>query len=275
MSYSAWCKSKDIRHWSDSLEARQKLSALVRMLVHATVESPLLIQFPADEGIQRRGWDGVLEVKQGNPWVPDGKSAWEMGTDQNPSKKADEDYTKRTACSAEIVMQDTTFVFVTPRKWEGKTEWVKEKKAENKWRNVLAWDCDDLEQWLETAPGPDAWFARLLGKLPVGILDLLTYWENLSLTSVPPLTADIFLAGRAKAKEELRASLSRPPSEIVVRATSLSELRDFVTAVTAGSDEDKDAAIAARGVVVGSADAWSQLSSTRNRLLLIPSDQLV
>lgn len=59
MSYSAWSKGKDLRVWADTLEARQKLPALVRRLIHATVENPKLVQFPADEGIQRRGWDGV------------------------------------------------------------------------------------------------------------------------------------------------------------------------------------------------------------------------
>ncbi len=65
MTYTTWNKAKDLRIWSDTLEARQKLPALVRKLIHATVEKPKLVQFPADEGIQRRGWDGVLEVDHG------------------------------------------------------------------------------------------------------------------------------------------------------------------------------------------------------------------
>ena len=41
--------------------ARQKLPAVIRHLIHATVEKPRLVQFPADEGIQRRGWDGRVD----------------------------------------------------------------------------------------------------------------------------------------------------------------------------------------------------------------------
>lgn len=61
MGYSTWCKGKDMRTWADSLEARQKLPALVRRLIHATVENPKLVQFPADEGTQRRGCNQCLQ----------------------------------------------------------------------------------------------------------------------------------------------------------------------------------------------------------------------
>jgi len=51
-------KASDLRVWADALQARQKLPALVRRLIHGTIEKPTLVQFPADEGVQRRGWDG-------------------------------------------------------------------------------------------------------------------------------------------------------------------------------------------------------------------------
>src|SRR5205823_3403579 len=121
-------------------------------------------------------------------WVPAGMSVWEIGVSQNPKSKAEGDYSKRTAAPGSIDIANTTFVFVTPRKWEGKKEWCDEKRAEGKWRDVIAWDGDDLEQWLETAPSTDAWLARLLGKLPVGVRDVSTYWSSLAATSEPPLT---------------------------------------------------------------------------------------
>lgn len=274
MSYSTWCKGKDLRTWADSLEARQKLPALVRRLIHATVENPKLVQFPADEGTQRRGWDGVLEVDCGNAWIPKGKSVWEMGVDQDPETKANGDYKKRTENPGAVKMSDTTFVFITPRKWEGKTKWLQEKRAENKWLNILVWDCDDLEQWLETAPAVDAWLARLLGKLPAGVRDLSSYWSSLSATSSPPLPPAAFLAGRTKAEKDLRDAMVGAPAEIAVSALSLAELRDFVCAVLANADEEATDANSARALVVENVDAWNQLSATKNRLLLIPSDQL-
>jgi hypothetical protein len=137
MSHTAWSKAKDLRVWADTLEARHKLPALVRKLIYATVESPKLFQFPADEGTQRRGWDGVLETDFGNAWVPKGNSVWEMGVDQDPETKAESDYGKRTKNSGTIKMAEVTYVFVTPRKWESKPKWLQEKRAEKKWLSVI------------------------------------------------------------------------------------------------------------------------------------------
>ena len=199
MNQTPWTKARDLRVWADTLQAREKLPALIRRLIHATVENPTLSQFPADEGIQRREWDGILTVATGNAWVPAGTSVWEMGTDQTPAPKAENDYTKRTADPGTVDVANATFVFVTPRKWEGRAKWLDLKRAEGKWRDVLVWDCDDLEQWIEIAPAVDAWVTHLLGKFPPGVRDVCTYWAALAATSDPPLTPAMFLAGRDKA----------------------------------------------------------------------------
>jgi hypothetical protein len=274
MSYQTWVKGNDLRVWADTLQARQKLPALVRRLIHATVDKPTLTQFPSDEGTQRRGWDGIVQTSNGNAWVPTGESVWEMGADQDPKGKADDDYRKRTDKPRNVDIKNTTFVFVTPRKWEGKTKWRDEKRAEGKWRDVIVLDCDDLEQWLEIAPSPDAWLARLLGKFPVGVRDLSSYWTSLSATSNPPLTPAIFLAGREKSKTDLAAALGGPAAEIPVSALSLQELRDFIAATIADADEEPADATAARALIVEDRDAWDQLTTTRNRLILIAGERL-
>jgi hypothetical protein len=143
-----------------------------------------------------------------------------MGVDQKPETKANSDYKKRTK-NPDTETKNTTFVFITPRKWEGKTRWLKAKRSEKKWLDVLVWDCDDLEQWLETAPAVDAWLARLLGKFPTGVRDLSSYWLSLAATSIPPLTPAVFLAGRSKAEKALREALASVPAEIAISALSL------------------------------------------------------
>ena len=88
MSYATLIRAVHLQERASYLLVRQKLSALVRRLVHATVDKPTLTQFPADEGVDRRGWDGMVECAVGNAWVPTGKSVWELGTDSNPREKA-------------------------------------------------------------------------------------------------------------------------------------------------------------------------------------------
>jgi hypothetical protein len=54
------------------------------------------LNFPAGEQVQRPGFDGVVEARQGNEFVPAGISRWEMGVDKEVKAKADSDFEKRT-----------------------------------------------------------------------------------------------------------------------------------------------------------------------------------
>lgn len=274
MSHTLWSKAKSLVVWADELEARHKLPALVRRLIHATIDKPKLVQFPANEGTQRPGWDGILQVATSNPWIPEGKSVWELGTDKNPQIKAESDYTKRTESPGAVECNETVFVFVTPRKWDGKLRWATQKRAEKKWRDVLVWDCDDLEQWLETAPSVDAWLARLLGILPTEVRDFSDYWESLAATSEPALTREVFLAGREKVQEQLLAALESAPTEVSVSALSLAELRDFLSAVMADVTQSDLCSLEARGLIVETPQAWSHLCTSKNRLVLVADDRL-
>ena len=57
-------------------------------------------------------------------------------------------------------------MFVTPRRWSRKREWVNARKDEKQWADVRALDADDLVTWLESAPSVALWFGRLIDKLP-------------------------------------------------------------------------------------------------------------
>ena len=68
---------------------------VIRQLVHATSERVDRIGFPADEGVQLGGYDGIVRVGEGNAFIPEGVSVWELGTNRNVKTKADADYEKR------------------------------------------------------------------------------------------------------------------------------------------------------------------------------------
>ena len=48
-------------------------------------------------------------------FVPSGTSGWELGVDQDPRRKAEDEYRKRTKDSLGLEKSETTLVFVTPR----------------------------------------------------------------------------------------------------------------------------------------------------------------
>ena len=102
----------DIARWAETLDARSSLPELVRRLITATVklDQTSRIDFPSGEGIQKFGYDGILDVVSGNAWVPIGCSVWEMGADKNISTKANDDYSKRTDNSLGIDKANTAYV---------------------------------------------------------------------------------------------------------------------------------------------------------------------
>jgi hypothetical protein len=64
--------SSDLDQWSNRRDAQGQLPAVVRQLIMSTVR-PERIRFPADEGIARKGLDGILSVPGGAPpYVPAG-----------------------------------------------------------------------------------------------------------------------------------------------------------------------------------------------------------
>ncbi len=136
--------------------------------------------------------------------MPAGTSGWEMGVEKNPQKKAEEDLSKRMKDSCGLDRKQTTFVFVTVRKWQGKSQWCQEKRALGVWKDVRVYDSASLEEWLEQAPAVDAWLAGILGKKPVGLAVIDDYWSNLEAMTDPSLKPEVFLASREEQVQEAR-----------------------------------------------------------------------
>ena len=84
-----------IESWADRIDARSLLSVLLRKLVHSTGRDLHQVDFPGYDNAQDRGPDGVVKSGAPNPWIPEGVSYWEFGTNKNPHGKAETDYSNR------------------------------------------------------------------------------------------------------------------------------------------------------------------------------------
>ena len=77
------------------------LAELIRRLILATTPAVSLADIPGGSSVSLPGWDPPVVTTAGNPWVPDGTSAWELGsegtTTSKTTAKASLDYTKRTS----------------------------------------------------------------------------------------------------------------------------------------------------------------------------------
>ena len=187
-------KARRIEEWANTftLRAREDLPALLRRLVFTTGEKFTLVDFPAGDNSQRRGWDGRIETAAPTPWIPDGRSGWEFGCGKRPKAKADEVFDDRVNGVPRSERMDTTFVFVTPRNWPGKRSWASEKAALGNWKDVRAYDADDLEQWLEQSAPTQVWFAERLGDAVNGFRSPDRCWSDWSSNCKPPLSPALF-----------------------------------------------------------------------------------
>lgn len=223
-------KARQIEDWADSqIDARSHLPALLRKLVHSTGSDLRQVDFPGYDNAQRKGSDGFVKAGAATPWVPEGNSYWEFGTDQKPGAKAESDYTARLNSVDSAERANGTFVFVTPRNWPGKTAWEKRKNEAGDWKAVRAFDASDLEQWLEQSVPAQIWLAEQL-VLPIsGYETLEQAWRRWANASEPNLTPEIFAPSIAAHRGAFKAWIEKPSDKpFVVAADSRDEALAFL-----------------------------------------------
>ncbi|HEV2264881.1 MAG TPA: hypothetical protein VGR79_10155 [Stellaceae bacterium] len=265
-----WIDPKDLEHWADLPGCESLLPALVRRLVAATTAVASLVDIPSGSGINLGGWDGIINVSGGSTYVPDGISAWEMSRRKDIGTKADEDYEKRTTASLGVAPIESTFVFVTPRVWATKRDWVAKRKAEGRWKNIRVYDAQDLAQWLERASAVGAWLVRQIGKLPAsGIMAADEFWENWSLVTKPILTPALVLAGRGEQAKSFEDWITGQPDQFFVKGETKDEAIAFACAVALRLQDARGINFFSRALVVQSADAWRGVSQHPTPLIII------
>jgi addiction module HigA family antidote len=254
-------EARQISGWAEQIKARAELPALLRHLVHATGTAVTTVDFPAFDNAQRPGWDGTVVTDTATPWIPRGTSGWEFGCNKDPERKANDDYTARTASVPAAERANTTFVFVTPHNWKGKQAWTNAKRASSEWKDVRALDASDLEQWLEQSVATQAWFAERLGNGAPGIITLETAWNDWANATKPPLSKILFRSAVAGSKDRFLAWLKNPPATpFVITADSEGEAVAFVSCALDALEGDARQ-IADRALVLQTPDALKRVTA--------------
>ena len=262
-------RAMQIEAWSDRMAARTELAAFLRRLVTSTGLEITSIDFPAHENAQRHGWDGQVTVKSATPWVPLGDSGWEFGVSHNPLQKAEHDYDARTAEMSPAVRAKTTFIFVTPRNWPGKGDWVVAKRAQKAWKCVRAYDASDLEQWMETSIPAQAWLAE---RLPLGgrdIFDLDSAWRRWAEATQPVFSKALFKKSAELGARKLDSWLSRSSD---APFTVVAESADEALAALACAFETEPLAADHAGervVVVRTAEAMTKVVAASSSFIVV------
>ncbi len=260
----------DLVQWASRYDAPGQLPELVHRLILATADDITHLQMRSGEGTRYGGYDGTVKAGRGNAFVPDGLSAWEMGVDPKPKKKADDDYKKRTARPLDVDPSQATFVFVTPHRWLGKENWAAEKRQAGPWCDVRALDADDLAAWLALAPEVHVWISRLVGKDPGNIQDLESFWLEWREATQPPLSAELITAGQEAAAQQFTQQLQAPASIVTIRADAQEEALAFIAAAFERLPKLERDLLFTRTLIVYSPDVWHQIALSTQPLVLLP-----
>jgi len=265
-----WIDATDLKNWASRRDCEGHLPLVIRRLVWATATDISCVDFPALDGINRPGWDGILSVSKGTEYLPEGFSVWEISSNEGIKDKADKDYRKRREDPLGSTPSETTFVFVTPRNWSGRDRWCRTKRAEHFWKDVRAYDAEVLVQWLEQAPAVGAWLARHIGKYPEGATALEDWWDEWSSVTEPPLTPEALVAGRSEQLELIRRWLSSSPSALALQAVTTGEALAFLAALVKTLPEHEQEFHLSRSLVAEDSRSFRHISVTaRTGLLLI------
>jgi hypothetical protein len=234
----------------------------------------IALEMRADEGTDYEGYDGVAEARKATLFVPKGRSVWELGVGEDPKKKANRDYADRTANPLGVEKSATTFVFATARRWPGKTDWEKEKRKENEWADVRAFDADNIDTAFESAPEVHYWFSELVGVPVDGVRTIESWWEAFSQTSQPHLTPELVLAGRADHAAELLHLLEEDTRLTTISAASADDALAFVAATLLSTGEPNRSDLLARTLVVHEASALRRLDVTSHHVVLLAPENV-
>lgn len=272
-----WIRADDLVRWAEtSVASRTALSELVSSLVRASSPSPRSFRFPTVDSAQLPGYDGSLESEGAPPYIPAGASVWEFSTESGPLGKANRDYEARKKEPRAAVPNETTFIFVTPRKWPDADKWIKERNDEGFWKSVRVIDGVDLEAWLEMNPAVAARVARsLLPLMPThGARSTEEFWDEYSSRFEPPLAEAVLLAGRAEQSRLLLQQFQEMAHSHLWQADSLEEVVAFAVATIRHADSEERKYLEARTLVLDTKQAAQQLANRSDLVFLVRAGAL-
>lgn len=258
----------DLAQWAERRDGQASMPTLLSKLVRAG--GPASLRFPSDEAVQLAGWDGVTEAAVGSEYIPPGRAGWEIGTQrQDIAGKATKDYEKRTRDPLGLDAGKSTFVFVTPRPWTRKDEWICQRRDDGIWHDVRAYDGTDLVHWIELYPAVGQWLATALGKRPAGVRQLDDVWQEWSMATKWPLPTELILSDRDKDGAALLRWLRGKPSAFGLQAESPDEVAAFAYAAIGQLPSDIAGHFFARCLVASDSESARRLANSATHLIIV------
>lgn len=259
-----------IENWADTYNAKADLPALISRLVRGSMPMSTQTFFPAGTAAYVRGYDGIVKAEIDYRYVPLGTSLWEFGTEKNVKKKANDDYDKRTLNPEGHDPNERTLIFLTPRFWQDKDKWRTEKLAKGIWKDIRAYDCRDIEEWLDETPAVSRWFAAETNVLPFdGIITVEEFWREFAHGKPGHFPPSILTGGREYQLQQLYDFLSTEPDIQAVRAASKEEATAFIIACAKQFDESAQTSFLSKSLIIETDTNFRSLQINSRNLNMI------
>ena len=254
---------------------------LVWRLVAASCPRAKERRFPLGDSIGQPGPDGFLDTAFGlDPFVPEGRSFWEIGTGQRARDKATADYRNRTNEVLESIRAESTIVLVTPlsgtRDWqyswkeEAQADWLHRRRSRNEWGDVRLVDGTKLIDWLHQFPAVELWLAQKIhGQAMAGVEAVESWWERLRLADSLVLSHNVFLGNRDEACKKLDEVFDDEITQLALATNHPSQVTDFVCAYLASLENERRVTVAGRCLVITELEAWRAVCRMWRNLILI------
>jgi len=268
-------------------DAQGVIVELVWRLVAASSPRPKERRFPLGDSIGQHGPDGLLDVDLAfDPFVPEGRSFWEIGTGLKAGDKATSDYSGLVSAIPESVRLESAFLFVTPlsgrRDWEhtwkedAQGVWLEDRRAKREWREVRVIDGTKLIDWTHQFIPVELWLAQRTIGLPVQQIETPEQrWSLIrSIGEPPPLTPKVFLANRDEACTKINEVFSGTAVQLKLDTHFPDQVVDFVSAYLADLDDESRADAAGRCLVISGVDAWNAMATQKEKHILIADSAL-
>lgn len=260
-------------------DAQRVIVELVWRLVAASSPHPRERRFPLGDSIGQHGPDGVLDaIEEFNPFIPEGRSYWEIGTNIDAGDKATSDYKSSTAATPIEIRRNAAFIFVTPlsgrRDWqytwkeEQQATWLENRRQLAEWRDIRIIDGTKLIDWLHSFPAVERWLAGKMGRISINQAETPTeLWDELkTIGEPPPLPPELFLVNREEGRNRLADVFSGTIVQLRLDTHFPDQIPEFVAAHLATLNKEENAEAAGRCIILNSIDAWQAVLS----LLTVP-----
>lgn len=166
-------------------ECRGLIPKFVYTLIATTASKDYLEKFylPYGDDVSLKGFDGIVSYSQNHPYIPKGLSVWEIGTNKDPKRKFDEDFSKAkeklSKLSQDVDIHDVTYVAVFPRtiSYQNQENWIRQKKKEgSEFKDIRIIDAFLLAQWANQSVSAQLHFSKQFSNFEED--DLLTNIET-------------------------------------------------------------------------------------------------